>query len=104
VLSAAFDMTILAVISCVHLATFVIMLPKKVKYSTSPVVFICNILHCDGYLDILITLIYSSFTSIPQHLPILISLSNISCSIVSSFASKTVYLPISQHKLLVILL
>lgn len=65
--NAAFALAILGLISRVHLAPFVIMLPKQLKYSTFSCYFL-SILICivDGYLEILITLVFfSTFTSIP---------------------------------------
>ena len=82
-------MAILDLISHVHLASFVIMLRKCLKYSTFSGCF-WSIITCtgDGRLDILISLDFHTFISIP-HLPISISLSLLSCCTVASLATST---------------
>jgi hypothetical protein len=70
-LTAVFLLAILNSISHVDLASLVIMLPKLLKYSTFSGCY-WSIIICvdDGCLEILITLDFSTFISIPQHLPI----------------------------------
>ena len=69
-------MAILDLISHVHLPSFVNMLPKYLKHSTFSNCF-CSIIIAtgDGCLEILITFVFSTFISMPQHLSISISLS-----------------------------
>ena len=73
-LHAAVAMTILHLISRVHLALFVITLHKQLKYSKLSSCFwpttICTVVGC---LEILITLVFATFISIPQHLPVSIN-------------------------------
>jgi len=87
VLNFAFAMAFLDVISCVHHASFVIVLPKYLKYSTFSVcvwlVMFCN---GDGCLEILITLV---FFHISYHLRVSFP-SVMCCSIVSSLTNSTV--------------
>ena len=64
--------------------------PKELKYSTfsscSWSVIICI---GDGCLEILITLVFPTFISIPYYLPTSIRLSIMLCSTISSLASST---------------
>jgi hypothetical protein len=82
-------MTILYLMSRVHLASFVVMLPKQLKYSTFYSCFwsiiICTV---DDSTHILSILDLSIFTYILQHLPIPVSLSIMPSSTVSSSASS----------------
>ena len=72
-------------IPSVHLAFFVTMLPKYLKYSTFSGCF-WSIIICiwDGYIGILITLVFPTFISIPKYLTILNSLSIMPCITASS--------------------
>jgi hypothetical protein len=64
-LNAAFAMAILYLISCVHPASFVIMQPKYLKYSEFSCYFWAIIIWTkDGCLQIIITLVFSTFISI----------------------------------------
>ena len=80
-LNAAFSMAKLDWISCLHP-------PRQVKYSTfsecfwSTIIFIWN-----GCFEILITLVFPTFTSIPFHLPVSFSLTIMPCSTASFLAS-----------------
>jgi len=88
-MKVAFALAKLDLISCVHRASFVI-LPKQLKYSTFSNCFLSFIFYIgDGCLEIFITLVFPMFISIPQHLPISVSLAIKSCSTASSLASST---------------
>ena len=89
-LNAAFAIAILDLISQVHLLSFVNMLLKYLKDSTFPSCFWFIIIYTgNDCLAILITFVFSTFISIPWHLPISISLSIMSCSTFSSLVSNT---------------
>ena len=84
-------MTILYLISRVHLSSFVILQPKQLKYSTFSSCF-SSLFTCTGdvWLYTLNTSVFfPTFISIPQHLPISIILSAMPCSTVSFLASNT---------------
>jgi hypothetical protein len=89
-LNADFAKTIPAVISSVHLASFVIRLPKYLKYFTFSSSF-WSIIICteDGFLAILNTLFYSAFIFTAKRLPVPIILLIMFCRTVSSLASIT---------------
>jgi len=79
-LNATFPREILDLISPVHLVSFVY---QANLAFTSTVFFIYH----NGGLQMLITLVFSTFISIPQRLPTSISLSVMPCSTISSIAS-----------------
>ena len=68
-LNAAFAMTVFDLILRVHLASFIVMLKKQLKYST----FFSSwsIITCigDGSLEILITIVFLPLISVAKHLP-----------------------------------
>ena len=93
-------MEILDLISQVHLQFFVNMLPKYLKYSTFSSCFRSIIIVTgDGCLEILITFVFSTFISMPLHLPISFNLSIMPCRTVSSLAISTSSSPYSLYKL-----
>ena len=75
-----FSVEILGLLSHVHLASFAVILPKYLKFSTFCSCF-CFIIICtgDNCLEILITLVSSTFIFIPFYLPTSVSLSVMPC-------------------------
>ena len=70
--NADLAMAVLALISRVHLASFVIMLPKWLKYYTFSSCFsFFTICMANGWLEIVITLVSFTFISSPRLFPFL---------------------------------
>jgi hypothetical protein len=83
-------MTIVDLVSCVHLASFVVMLPNYLKYSTLSSCFL-SIRICIGVgsLNILNISVFYTFISIPWRLPPSVSLCVIPSRNISSVVSST---------------
>ena len=89
-LNAAFITAILYLNSRLQITLFVIMPTRLVQHSTQSCCTWSIIIWAkDGCLDILITLVSSTFISMPQQLPISISLPNTPCGTSSSLVPST---------------